>query len=562
MSQTGPTPDQVAPLLLELARAFRARQFYPATHPALREVLERTGSVWTEALGEIGELHLELRQGLFTIEGGAAVQGPGIDEVAQELGRRRAKRLRIHPGVSPPELEALVDALSGCEPSETDADGLEATLERAGVRRITTREIDLADRLARPGAREERERPVPAPPEPGGSELPEESRERAGGGIEADGAPSGVRDLSQQLAEPPGAPAPGSEQAESGPRDAGAGDEGGPMAGILEELEACDEPGSYNSVALRLLDCAERLMLERDYSAVYRGALAFARHVLDTGSRPPLFREIARDRLGQLLRSDEMLAFVLEGTGSASAIGNLKATEVLLCVGAPIVPRLLEVHTTSDTDIRSHISSVLIVMGDVAFPVLVEELGSGNGARLRRAARILGEMQHPRGVEFLAEHLRNPDAHVKKEVAMALTRIGTKRAFEHLMRALQGDAATAQIAAASLGNVRGDATLSALISVVEPGGERPDELRREAIRSLGRIGRREATPTLSRVLERTRWVGRKRNRALRVAAAHALGRIGGPEAEAALARYARRGDPPVRRACGEALQLLTRMAGA
>jgi HEAT repeat protein len=100
------------------------------------------------------------------------------------------------------------------------------------------------------------------------------------------------------------------------------------------------------------------------------------------------------------------------------------------------------------------------------------------------------------------------------------------------------------------------------VAVVEPGGDRPDEVRREAIRSLGRIGRREATPTLARVLERASFFGRKRSRALRVAAAHALGRIGGGEAQMLLARHARRGDRLVRQACSEALQILTRMADA
>jgi hypothetical protein len=573
MSPPGPTPDRVAPLLLELARAFRARQFYPPTHPALREALERTTSVWLETLAEVGELRLELRQGLFAIEGGRSVQGAGIDEVAQELGRQRAKRLRVHPSVSPEELAALVDALSDPDLGESQPGGLEAALERAGVRHITTLESARPAHLAaapsegalEPDGKETERQLAPlaeprsaVPAEAPASETPQA---RDASEIEAAAPEPGPADPFQEQREARDAPSREPEAPDAPSREPDLGDEQSALVQLIKELEECEDPGAYSTISLRLVECADQRIVGRDYAGAYRGALAFSGHVLRTQSRSPLLRDIARERLSQLLRSDEMLAFVLEGTASDSGIGNLKATEVLLCVGASIVPRLLEAHAQSDAEMRSHISAVLIVMGDVAFPALVEELVSGNGSRLRRAARILGDMQHPRGVEFLAEHLRNPDTHVKKEVSMALTRIGTRRALEHLLRALQEDAATAQIVAASLGNVRGDAAVSSLIAAVEPGADRPDEVRREAIRSLGRIGRREATPTLARVLERAPWFGRKRSRLLRVAAAHALGRIGGAEAQALLDQQARRGDKLVRQACSEALQILTRMGG-
>lgn len=570
MSQPGPTPDRVAPLLLELARAFRARQFYPPTHPALREALERTASVWLEALSEVGELRLELRQGLFAIEGGRSVQGAGIDEVAQELGRRRARRLRIHPSVGPEELAALVDALSDPDLGESHPGGLEAALGRAGVRHITTLETPLPAHLAaapseddREPDGEETERQLAEPRSAVPAEAPASETPQMRDAIEIERAApeSTPADPPQEQREPRDAPNREPEAPGAPSRKPEIGDQQSALVQRSEELEACEDPGTYSTISLHLVECADQRIVAGDYAGAYRAALTLTGHVLRTQSRSPLLRDIARERLSQLLRSDEMLAFVLEGTASDSGIGNLKATEVFLCVGASIVPRLLEAHAQSDAEMRSHISAVLIVMGDVAFPALVEELVSGIGSRLRRAARILGDMQHPRGVEFLAEHLRNPDTHVKKEVAMALTRIGTRRALEHLLSALQDDASTAQIVAASLGNVRGDAAVASLLAVVEPGGDRPDEVRREAIRSLGRIGRREATPTLARVLERVPWFGRRRSRLLRVAAAHALGRIGGAEVQALLDQHAGRGDKLVRQACSEALQILTRMGG-
>jgi HEAT repeat protein len=103
--------------------------------------------------------------------------------------------------------------------------------------------------------------------------------------------------------------------------------------------------------------------------------------------------------------------------------------------------------------------------------------------------------------------------------------------------------------------------MQALVGVIESSGRRSLQLRREAVRSLGRIGRSEAAGALAQVLQRRAWFRRKHNRLLRVAAAHALGRIGGPDAFGYLDEHSRHGDPAVRQACSEALRLLLATPG-
>jgi HEAT repeat protein len=167
-------------------------------------------------------------------------------------------------------------------------------------------------------------------------------------------------------------------------------------------------------------------------------------------------------------------------------------------------------------------------------------------------------MQHPRSVEALLGQLSHPDPMVQKEIARALAWIGTDPAVEGLIAALRGRAELAELAAAALGHCAHASAVPALCTVASPRSSRPEAVRREALRSLGRLRSPQAVPVLREVLEHSTLFRRKKTRALRVAAAHALARIGGETAFAALEGHAQRGDRPVRAACSEALRQLSR----
>jgi hypothetical protein len=564
--------EQITPLLLELARACRARRFYAPGHPALRDVIDHASRVWRGGLGA-DELVLELRRGVFALPDGPALEAPGVDEVAMELCRHRARRLRVHPGVGPADLAALVDALCE-EPAEDGGGHIEGSLARAGVLHLTTGELDFAELSGRAPeaaggpAVDGAESATSGEPPPAPVALEEESDPAealrvllslALAPLEPDccSADPPVEQTGPAQSASPLAvePAPRALLA-AGP--ARPGDEPGEvdeLDAVLQELEVCDDALLYAGIALRAAETAARLLAEGRSEESYSVLLRLARHANDK-DRPPTPRETAREHVAYLLEEDAMLDVVLAHTTSESALGNVRATEVLMCVGDRVAHRLLEAYVRAEAELRRRISSVLIALGDMAFPLLIDELASPRAVRVRRAARILGDMQNPRGVEFLIDRLAHPELPVKKEVALALARIGIERAVEGLIAALQSDEETARIAAAALGGTRSDAPVAALIALAEPASRCGDDLRREAIRSLGRLGCSEAVPALSRVLEHRPLFGRRRSRDLRVAAAHALGRIGGEDASNVLTVHAERGEGRVRQACAEALRLL------
>jgi HEAT repeat protein len=328
------------------------------------------------------------------------------------------------------------------------------------------------------------------------------------------------------------------------------------LSRALGELERCADLGSYKQAGMRVERAADVLVRAKSFALAYTAVQTLARHAQEP-DRDARQRAEAADRLGRALRSEEMLTFVIEQACS-TGLGSVQAAQILVEVGAMGVPRLLERVASASGEVRQQAAAVLVAMAEHAFPLLVEELTSGDPVRVKRAARLLGEMQHPRGVEFVVAHLTYPDGLVQKEVARALVRIGTDQAIGALVAALDGEDATAEIAAAALGGSESRLALAALLRVSDPRAPHAALVRREAIRGLGRLQRPEAVPVLSAVLRRRAIFGRKRNRLLRVVAAQALGRIGGAEASALLHSLCQGGDPVVRQACLDSLRVRSR----
>ena len=91
MTEGAPARAAAVPLLLEIARARRAREFYPPGHPTLSEALKRLSRVWRMALSEVDELELPLELGCFRLMG--VSDRPPTDDLAAERYRRRVDRL-------------------------------------------------------------------------------------------------------------------------------------------------------------------------------------------------------------------------------------------------------------------------------------------------------------------------------------------------------------------------------------------------------------------------------------------------------------------------------------
>ena len=480
------TAGDVAPLVFELTRAIRARRVHPVTHPVVAEAQRRCQSAWQLLAASSREFVLEVSGAGLILGNGVRITAPGAEELADELRVRRVLRLQIHGEPGAGEIALLVEALAREPEALVHQGGLAELLRASGARAIEA---------------------VPHTPDRDGS-----------------GSASAERNafLTQQIAE---------------------------LVRRLSELERCDDLASYNLTANKIETCVDALVRAKRSIEAYRAALVLARHASDHDQRSDAIRREAGDRLGRLARRDELLDAIVEQACGASGLASVQASQVLIAIGGVAVPRLLRLLESRKDGSRARLTQLLIALGDAALAQVVEELAAQQPDRARRAARLLGEMQNPKGVAFLADALGAPDRSLARDAAQALARIGDDAAVQALIGGLSRGDEVAEVCAGCLGGSRHPAALKALFELIDPRSRGTEKLRRSAIHSLGRIGNPAALAGLKRILDHAPFFGAARVRSLRVAAAEAIGQLGGKPASDALRAHLRRGDPAVRQAC-------------
>lgn len=327
------------------------------------------------------------------------------------------------------------------------------------------------------------------------------------------------------------------------------------LCGLLGDLERCTEDFRYHDLARRAAQLAGSLSDEGRSEAGIRAIRLFVQHAGDTAKRTPRQREVASEQL-ERLATGSRLDDLIDLTTGEDAAAALDAGQLLLAAGNAVVAPLLRMALRErNSERRGHLQQILIALGDLLAPELLRALDAEDLGELRAAARLAGESQHPDTVDRLEELLMHPDAVLRQEVAKALGRIGDARSTEALARALtcplEGVPTSAAYCLGSSGSGRAvEALLTALLSSLESG---EFGFAGEIIRSLGRLGRPEATPDLAAVLLHRGMRKRRQYRELKLASATALGRIPGDAAAGALAQAAQARDSQIRRAAQTAL---------
>lgn len=130
-------------LFRDLAFASRALGAYPPGHPAVRSGLVRAVGSLDRLLESTGTLELgTARDGLLWGDRHFATPAPA--RLATLLRRRGAAVLRLVPGVTAPELETLLTALSLDPRRARRAGSLAAELAAAGIEHIAVTDLDFS----------------------------------------------------------------------------------------------------------------------------------------------------------------------------------------------------------------------------------------------------------------------------------------------------------------------------------------------------------------------------------------------------------------------------------
>lgn len=206
---------------------------------------------------------------------------------------------------------------------------------------------------------------------------------------------------------------------------------------------------------------------------------------------------------------------------------------------------------------RKLLATVLVKAGPASVPVLQEHLFDDRWYVVRNAIGILGEIRDETSLVHIAPLLQHKDIRVRRETIRALTKIGGQRAIKILLHTTSSnDQELRRQALLSLGAIRAASAVPTLLKILKKSGWSRDsvDLRRDAIRSLGEIRSAEAVPALKKVVAKRHLLHRKSSDELRTAAAIALGEIGGGSARSLLEKTLHDKSSEVARAAAQALK--------
>ena len=188
---------------------------------------------------------------------------------------------------------------------------------------------------------------------------------------------------------------------------------------------------------------------------------------------------------------------------------------------------------------------------------LVHMLGHHQWFVVRNVAELAGELALEDAVPALAQQLDHTDERVRKAVALALAKIGSRGAAEPLRRALRDKSPEVRIQAAlGVGGRRSSALAMPLVVAMEE--EEDENVEKELMLALGRIGSAGAVQALIKFAQPGGKLFGRKSSALRTTAVEALRLAATPAAVGTLEGLTADGDKQVRAAALEALLDLKR----
>ena len=186
---------------------------------------------------------------------------------------------------------------------------------------------------------------------------------------------------------------------------------------------------------------------------------------------------------------------------------------------------------------------------------IVNRLNDENWFVVRNVAELCAEMSLEDAVPRLAVQIDHPDIRVRRAVAGALAKIGTPLAAEPLRKALHDSEPTVRLQAAqSLDGTKAKGLGMTLAVLLDE--EQNSDVRRELHLALGRIGTPEAIQALVRSSKPGKGLFGRKPVAIRLAAVEGLALAGDPKAREALEELSADRDAQVREAARKVLGTL------
>ena len=245
---------------------------------------------------------------------------------------------------------------------------------------------------------------------------------------------------------------------------------------------------------------------------------------------------------------------LLEGVAHLTQLAGhqVDAVAVLQRAGAPAVEVLLDQLVASPSlEERSGTFAALTHMKE-GLEQVIHLIDHHQWYVVRNVAELAGELGLEAAVPHLAKQLEHEDERVRRSVALALAKVGSRSAAEPLRRALKDPSREVRLhAAMGVGGRKASPLAMPLVVALEE--EEDEEVERELILALGRIGSPDAVQALIRFAQPSGKLFGRKSTAVRLAAVEALRLAATPAAVGTLQGLSDDGDKEVRGAAVVAL---------
>lgn len=332
------------------------------------------------------------------------------------------------------------------------------------------------------------------------------------------------------------------------------------LEALLSKLEQEQEEARFQRYLQELIPLLRLQLIEERRPLILRALLLLCRCA--TGKNFSEERrqsaQLALDQLSTDEVTDYLVAYLF-ATGAEHKTRDTLA-RVLAFIGSKIAHRLMEILAEEgEASKRKLLSELLARSGPSALPVIYGYLEDERWYVVRNAIAILGDIRSQESLAQLTPLLQHDEIRVRRETIRALTKIGGKRAVIILLQTVaSSDQELRRQAILSLGAIRAASAVPTLLSLLKKKDWSPRvvDLKKDAIRALGEIRSPEALPGLIKVVSRRSWLHRQLNDELRIAAAAALGDIAEQSTRAVLERTTHDKSAAVARTAAQAIKQL------
>lgn len=211
------------------------------------------------------------------------------------------------------------------------------------------------------------------------------------------------------------------------------------LQALLERLAATDDEDIYALLLRQAICCADALKARDEIAAVFPLAELLAKHCADETRRPAM-REFDRFALEQLASGEVFFRFVFERVESHDGLSK-NALQAVLNVGGPAAIMLAaeQMGATHHQAARKALATHLATLGEPVVPILLPMLADKRWYFIRNICVILGAVASSDSIPGLTACLQHGDIRVRKEAIRSLAKIGGRDAEAALIDILRGN---------------------------------------------------------------------------------------------------------------------------